>query len=85
MPNAKSDIKAVLQNYNNKYRVIHTVRHLGCVAFDLVVPLSAKFSLGRWKAGRIGRAVHATWRNTQIKVNTTHVSDRMNNPLVKIG
>ena len=30
---------------------------LGCVDFDLIVPLSAQLCLDRWKSGKIGRAV----------------------------
>ena len=34
-------------NANNVCRVVHAVRHLGRVDFDLVVILSAQFCLGK--------------------------------------
>ena len=47
----------------------------------LVIPLSARSYLGRWGFGRIGWVTGQHGGTSQIKVNPSHVSDRMNNPV----
>ena len=51
----------------------------------LVVPLSAKFCLGRWNKWHKWQSRLVTVLKIEIKVNPTQVSDRMNNPVNSIN
>ena len=48
----------------------------------LVIPLSARFCLGRWGFGRIGWVTGKDGWTSQIKVNPTHVTDHHCHPVM---
>ena len=63
------------------YSVTITSRTWVKLTFILAVPLSARFCLGWWEIGRIGRAAGQVEWNIKIKVNPTQVWDVMGHPI----